>query len=144
MARFSALITLVVAISSSAFALEIWKFDQMSDQDQGEYIAELIVGAQKVLNDDRKPEFAEQVHKLFNTKDPEGNMSIGMTQFEIVLAKARLADLQRTKKAPGARRLEVEDAMIVALRKNGIELPTSFLTVAKDFKPKYPPKKLTE
>jgi hypothetical protein len=37
------------------------------------------------------------------------------------------------------RRLEVEDAMIVTLKKNGIDLAPSFLTFASGFRPKYPP-----
>jgi hypothetical protein len=36
--------------------------------------------------------------------------------------------------------LEVEDAMAVTLKKNGIELPDSFFTVASNFQPKLPPK----
>ena len=141
MSRLISILAFVISLSICASALPIWQFDKMADDDQDEYIADLIIGAEKVLKDDGKPELAEQVHKLFTTKDPQGNISIGMTQFEIVLAKARLADLQRSKKDPQARRLEVEDAMIVTLRKNGIELPPSFLAVAKDFKPKVPTKK---
>ena len=57
------------------------------------------------------------------------------------LARARVADAKRPANDPNARRLEVEDAMIVTLRKNGIELPPNFLTVASGFKPKLPLKK---
>ncbi|MGI0134749.1 MAG: hypothetical protein ACREBW_07325, partial [Candidatus Micrarchaeaceae archaeon] len=55
------------------------------------------------------------------------------------LDRARVADIKRVINNPSARRLEVEDAMIVTLRKNGIELPPEFLTVASNFQPKFPP-----
>ena len=41
---------------------------------------------------------------------------------------------------PSARRLEVEDAMFVTLKKNGIVLPESFMYVGDKFHPKFPSK----
>ena len=38
---------------------------------------------------------------------------------------------------PNDPRSEVEDAMAITLEANGIQLPDSFYTVAKDFKPKH-------
>jgi hypothetical protein len=61
-----------------------------------------------------------------------------MVQFELLLARARVADLERIKKDPRAIRLEVEHAMILTLQKNDIALPKSFMTVANAFKPKFP------
>jgi hypothetical protein len=98
-----------------------------------------VVGAQKVLKDEGRADLAEQVHKLFTTINPGSQISLGMGEFEMNLARARVADVKRIENDPNARRLEVEDAMIVTLRKNGIELPPSFLTVASGFKPKLPP-----
>jgi len=66
---------------------------------------------------------------------------IGSVEFERNLARARLADLRNLEKNPQAARLEVEDAMAVTLKKNGIALPTSFYTVASGFRPVLPPKK---
>jgi hypothetical protein len=64
-----------------------------------------------------------------------------MVEFERNLALARVFDADRVLKNPDARRLEVEDAMFVTLKKNDIILPKSFMTVMKDFKPKNPPRK---
>jgi hypothetical protein len=50
------------------------------------------------------------------TNAPDGNISIGMSQFMLDLAKARLADAQRALQDPNAHRLEVEDAMLVTLK----------------------------
>ena len=124
--------------TSAAQAMQIQQFDKMAGDDQDEYVAELIVGAQQVLKDAGSPDLAEQVHTLFTTKkNPADQISLGRAEFEANLARAREADVRRIEKDPGARRLEVEDAMIVTMRKNGIELPPSFLTVNKNFKPKH-------
>jgi hypothetical protein len=40
--------------SGAAQAMEIQQFDKMAGDDQDEYVAELIIGAQKVLKDARK------------------------------------------------------------------------------------------
>ena len=87
-----------------------------------------------------RPDLAEQVHRLFTQKDPEANVSTGMIQFDLSLAKARVTDLERKGKDPKATPLEVEHAMIVVFKKNGISVPKSFMSVMKDFKPKDPQK----
>jgi hypothetical protein len=130
----------VLLFSSAARAMEIWKFDKMADADQDEYVADLVVGAQKVLKDDGNPDLAKKARKLFLSIPAGDKISVGMGEFEINLARARVADLERVKKDPSASRLEVEHAMIVTLKKNDIVLPKSFMTVGKEFKPKHPPK----
>jgi hypothetical protein len=127
--------------TGAAQAMEIRQFDKMAGQDQDEFIAELVQGAEKVLTAEGKPDLAAQVSHLFTTNAPDGNISIGMSDFMLDLAKARLADAKRAAKDPKARRLEVEDAMAVTLQANHIELPDSFFTVNKDFKPKHAPQK---
>lgn len=128
-----------ILFSSAAQAMQIQQFDKMANQDQDEYVAELVLGAQKVLQDSGRPDLAQQVHTLFTTKDPQGDISVGMTEFEITLARARVADAANVTKDPNAARLEVEHAMIVMLKKNGVILPPSFMTVASNFQPKFPP-----
>jgi len=119
-------------------AMQIQQFDKMVEDDQAEYVSELIQGAEKVLTDEGRPDLAAQVSHLFTTNAPDGNISIGMSDFMLTLAKARLADAQRAEKKPSAHRLEVEDAMAVMLKKvHGIDLPQNFFTVNKNFKPKH-------
>jgi hypothetical protein len=43
-----------------------------------------------------------------------------MSRFMLDLAKAGLADAQRALEDPNAQRLEIEDAMAVTLKQNGI------------------------
>ncbi|HYM31911.1 MAG TPA: hypothetical protein VEU47_11455 [Candidatus Cybelea sp.] len=61
-----------------------------------------------------------------------------MTEFERTLALARVADAENLAKDHNARRLEVEHAMLATLKKNGIVLPRSFMTVGNGFRPKSP------
>jgi hypothetical protein len=124
-----------------AQAMQITQFDKMADQDQVEYIHELISGAEKVLTDEGRPDLATRVEQLFTTKnDPNDTDTMGMIEFERNLATLRVHDLKNAQKHPNDPRLEVEDVVILTLHKNGIELPDSFYTVAANFHPKFPPK----
>lgn len=127
--------------ASVAQAMEIRQFDKMADQDQADYIGDLIVGAEKILTDDGKPDLAAEVKHLFTTKDPGDADTIGMVEFERNLALARVTDTKNVEKNPKDPRLEVEDVMFVTLEKNHIDLPDSFFTVNKNFKPKHAPEK---
>jgi hypothetical protein len=123
-----------------AQAMQIVQFDRMADHDQDEYVADLIIGAQKVLNDSGDSVDAAKVHKLFEV-EPGAKSSEGMAEFEMTLARVRLKDTKNAIAHPESPRLEVEDAMALTLQINGIELPDAFFTVAKDFKPKFPAQK---
>ncbi len=137
---FAVLFSITLLLSVSLHAVEIQRFDKMAFPDQKEYVIELIEGAQKVLQEEGHPALAEKVGRLFTTKDSGGKVSIGMGQFQIALARARVVDAKNVAKDPKAERLELEDAMIVVMEYNGIQLPDSFFTVMKDFKPKHHPK----
>ena len=123
--------------TSGAQAMEIRQFDKMADRDQSDYINVLIDGAEKVLTDEGKPDQAAQVSHLFTTNDPGDEISIGMTEFIRNLAIVRANDAKHAIDHPNDPRLEVEDAMYLTLhlQKHPIDLPDSFFTVNKDFKP---------
>jgi hypothetical protein len=127
--------------TSAAQAMEIRQFDKMAVQDQGDYIQALVDGAQKVLTDQGHRDLAVKVDQLFTEVHQGDTMPLGMIEFEDNLARARVADARNVIKDPSTRRIEVEDAMAVTLKKNGIVLPQSFFTVAGGFKPKHSPEK---
>jgi hypothetical protein len=134
------LLALAAILSTSvAQAMEIEKFDRLAFQDQGDYIELLVDGAQKVLIDEGKRDLAAKVGELFTETLPGDKMPLGLVEFERNLALARVADAKRVEKDHNAPRLEVEHAMIVTLKKNGIILPKSFMSVGNNFKPKHPP-----
>jgi len=136
--RVVILLVLAGIVASPARAMQIQQFDKMADKDQTEYVVQLIEGARKVLRDSGRADWAEEVARLFTTDDPQSDISIGMTQFELLLARARVADLDRLRKDPNAVRLEVEHAMILMLQKNGIEVPKTMMHVMDRFKPQFP------
>lgn len=133
-------VALCAVLVAGAQAMEIRQFDKMADRDQAAYIGDLIVGAEKVLTDQHQSALAAQVKHLFTTRNPGDADTIGMIEFERNLARARLADAKRAEANSTARRLEVEDALFVTLKKNDIVLPDSFFTVNSNFRPKLPPK----
>jgi hypothetical protein len=122
-----------------AQAMTVVEYDKMAGDDQDEYVADLIIGAQNVLRDAGRADAALRVHDLFGKVHTGSQVPLGMGEFRMNLARARLADIKRVEANPSSRRLEVEDAMVVTLRKIGIELPKTFFDVGKNFKPKYPP-----
>ncbi len=142
-ATTSTLIAASVALllTSAAQAMEIQQFDKMAVQDQHDYVNALIVGAQKVLIDERRDDLAAQIQSLFTKIPPGDSISLGLEEFETNLAQARIFDAETHAKDHNAQRVEVEDAMAITLKKNKIELPDSFFTVARNFKPKHPPQK---
>ena len=126
-------------------AMEIRQFDKMADQDQGEYVGLLVQGAENVLTDEGRTDLSAQVNKLFLTTLSGDKMSLGMVEFERNLALARVADAERAEQDPKAHRLEVEDAMLVTLKRNNIPLSQDFIkhfrAVNSGFQPKHPPQK---
>jgi len=135
----AAFLSAAMLLSGAAQAMQIQQFDKMADQDQSDYVVGLINGAEKVLTDEGRPDLATQVEHLFTTKDPGDADVIGMVEFEVNLARVRVVDAKNAAKNPNAPRLEVEHAMILTLKDNGIILPPSFMTVNSGFKPKHSP-----
>jgi len=129
-----------LSVSAAAHAMEIRQFDKMDLHDQGDYVELLIRGAESTLTAAGRADEAAQVEKLFTIKDPGDRDSHGIIEFELSLAHAREADARRVLKDANAPRLEVEDAMAVMLKKNGIALPDSFFTVNANFHAKLPPR----
>ncbi|MGA2630772.1 MAG: hypothetical protein ABSG54_11220 [Terriglobia bacterium] len=127
-------------LTGAAQAMEIQQYDKMADQDQNEYVGDLVIGAEKVLTDEGRPDQAEQVRKLFTEIKPGDKIPVGVGEFEINLALARVVDAKRIAQDPNATRLEVEHALIVTLKKNGIILPQSIMHVGDNFHPRFPPK----
>jgi|SRR5277367_3272272 len=136
-----AVLSVAVLLSSAAQAMEIQQYDKMADRDQAEYVGLLVEGAEKVLTDEGRSDLATKTHQLIMTTPTGDKMSLLMTEFERNLALARVADANRAAQDPNARRVRVEDAMGVTLKKNGIDLPQSFFTINSNFRPKYPPQK---
>ena len=135
----TAVLSAAMFFSSAAQAMQIQLFDRMAAQDQQDYMTLLVDGAQKTLTDAGRADDAVKVHQLFTFIHQGDALSMGDDEFEGNLDNARVFDARRHLTDPTARRLEVEDVLVVTLKKHGITLPDAFFTVGSDFKPKYPP-----
>ena len=127
-----------LAGTATAQAMEIEQFDRLAIPDQGDYVALLLQGAQKILVDAGNHDLLAKLNKLFGEVRPGDEMSVGMIEFEANLANVRVLDAERYAKDHQAMRLEVEHAMALTLKRNGINLPSSFMHVADEFRPKQP------
>jgi hypothetical protein len=107
----AALLSASMLFAVAAQAVEIPQYDTMAIPDQGSYVALLIQGAEKTLTDERRPDLAAQVEKVFSTTLPGDQPTLGMVEFERNLARARVVDADGLLKDPKALRIEVEDAM---------------------------------
>jgi hypothetical protein len=128
--------------ASAAQAMEIEQYDKMSNDDESEYVALLVGGAEQAIKDEGRADLAAQVDHLFTTTDPGDAHTIGVVEFQMNLALAREADVKRAAQDPNAHRLEVEDAMLVTLKKNNILLSEDFIrafrAINSGFRPKLP------
>ncbi|HEY6618958.1 MAG TPA: hypothetical protein VIY68_05390 [Steroidobacteraceae bacterium] len=142
--RLAWLLSATVLFASAAQAREIRQFDKMTSQDRSDYVASLVIRAQKVLIAEGRRDLADQVDKLFSEIPGGDEIDLGMTEFMTNLARARVADAERAAQDPSAHRLEVGDAMLVTLKKNNIPLSQDFIkafrAVNNGFRPKFPPK----
>jgi hypothetical protein len=134
----SLMLSAALVVSAPAQAMEIQQFDKMASEDKGEYISQLVGGAEQVLKAEGRANLAARVETLFTTTEPGDQHTLGMVEFQLNLARARVTDAKNVEKTPSAQRLDVEDAFAVTLKKNHIDLPDSFFTVGRGFRPKYP------
>jgi hypothetical protein len=133
------LMSAAMVVFAPVQAMEIRQFDKMDDRDQGAYVGLLVQGAEKVLTDEGRTDLAAQINKLFLTRLGNDKMTLGMIEFERNLALTRLDDAKDHETKPNDPWLDVEDVMFLTLQKNHIDLPDSFFTVNRGFRPKYPP-----
>lgn len=139
----AAVLAATVFLSGAVQAMTIVQYDKMANEDEAEYVSRLVGGAIQAFNDEGRADLAAQVNHLFTTTLPGDKITVGVGEFQLNLARARVADAKRVEQNPNAHRLEVEDAMLVTLKKNGIPLSEDFIgafrAINKGFQPKLPP-----
>ena len=121
-----------------AQALEIYQYDRLAAQDQARFVSGLMRGAMDILTKTGHADQARKIAQLF----PDPDHATATAVFKAALAQERDADDKRAIVEPDATRLEVEDAMLELLKKDGIALPDSFYTVNRDFRARLPVKSL--
>lgn len=134
----AALLGLLIVSSNGARAMPIVEYDKMAVSDQSDFIAALIEGVQQLLLKRAQNGDAAKVHTLFTEIKPGNTIPTGMQEFETYLANVRVLDAERYARSHDVARLEVEQAMTLTLRRNGVSVPPGFMDVADGFRPKLP------
>jgi len=116
--------------------MSIYLFAKMKNDDQATYITSMVEGAAKMLKDQGQAAQSQKTLDLFGDAGKNG----GINQF---VANLKLVDAQNRRNAinPNNRHpvLQVEDAMELTLKDNGIIVPTSYLlTINQSFMPSAP------
>jgi hypothetical protein len=139
--KLNAFITVIVLFCScTARAMPIPEFSRMNDDDEATYVTALVEGAAALLKSQGHADQAQKAIALFNDPGKKG----GVNQLAINLKDLNTAN-NRHSDNPNNRvpELEVEDAMELTLKDNGIIVPVSYLrSINKDFSPTGPPRGL--
>jgi hypothetical protein len=127
-------LSVAVFFSTAAQAMEISQFDKMVKHDQGGYAGLLVQGTLNILKA-RNPQDAQKFYDLFSADAPGQKASNGIVQFKENLEICRQINKDNGND-PNKKPLEVEDALWLTLKNNGIIVPIEqLLEIGKDFKP---------
>ncbi len=118
----------VLCLPVSLSAMPYRQFDSMNTLDQAESIAVMVDTTQQVLSVSGGANYAAQIEQLFTTIEPGDSMSLGLVELESNVDRGRVFDDERFAKDPKARRLDVEDALFVTLKKNNIPMTTPIVS----------------
>ena len=124
-ARFATTFTLAVILifcQRQLWAIPFAQFDPMSNEEKAEFFAALMGATEAQLNDEGQAADVTKIEDLFTRIEPGDSLSLGMGEWEGNVDAARLADAKRYAVDHSAARLQVEVALIVTLKKNGIVL----------------------
>jgi hypothetical protein len=133
----STVLSAALLFTGAANAMQIPQFDKLAVDDQDTYVTLLAQGAAKGLYDHGDIKGGDKLVQLFN----DGSNTGGGAQFWKYLDEVRIMNKNnaadpKNKEPP----YEVEHAVALMLKNNGIIVPVSFLlTINKDFKPSSPP-----
>lgn len=119
--------------TGTAPAISIHDFARMKMDDQATYVTSLVEGSATMLKAQGQPDQAQKALALF--KDP--SKSGGLNQFVLKLKELEgLNNRNATNPNNRAPVYQIEDAMEMTLKNNGIIVPASFLlTINKNFTP---------
>lgn len=117
-----------LGMPSQGRALEIYKYDQMTDVAKNQYRAYLYVATIQLLQQQGRHDDAEKVRHLFNDPQGSNNMPLGMEQFYFDLQATRRVDQERAQE--GKKPLHIEHAFVMTLANNGIRISANDLARA--------------
>jgi hypothetical protein len=123
--------------TTAANAMPIPQFDKMAQSDRNDYRASLVEGAAKALNAHGDSQQARKLFALFTDQGENGGARQLAKNMGIFRELNKENAANPNNKEPV---YEVEHALALTLKDNGINVPVSvLLAINKDFKPKSPP-----
>ena len=117
-----------------ADAMTIREYDSMSEKDRVDYMTLLTDRSIDALNAEGKEDMAGKLYKFFVSMEKNGDVPLGVMAFYKNLETARNLDNKNYAQDSNSKRLHVEHAFILTLKKNGIDVPQNIMTIASDFK----------
>ena len=125
--------------TGAANAMQIPQFDKMAQSDKEGYSVLLVEGAADALDGHGNHEQSQKLIALFSVKGDNGGFYQLAKNLEAFREINKENAANPNNKDPV---YEVEHALFVTLKDNGINIPISvLLALGKDFKPKSPPSK---
>jgi len=115
-------LALVIALSFPSFvnAIGFDQFDRYNSAAQGACLANMVQMTKLALRNKGRSDLADQVDNLFTTTEPGDTSPLGIIEVIRNIDRARVADYKRLNQDRQARRIQVEDALFVTLKKNNI------------------------
>jgi hypothetical protein len=135
------LLLLIALGSGCARAMSFHDFIRMNDDDDATYVTALVEGTAKMLRANGQPDQASKLIAFFKDSSKQG----GVNQLAMNM-KAMNGLNNRNAINPNNRAhvYEVEDAMALTLKDNGIIVPVSTLfAINQNFRPAGPPRSVT-
>jgi hypothetical protein len=118
----SPLILFVLFSPLAARPVSFARFDKMPLEMQPEFVATMIDVTERTLREHGETAAADKMAPPFSNVLEGDTMPLGLVELERNIDRVRLFDLEGAQKDPKAERFDVEDALFVTLKKNGIEI----------------------
>ena len=136
-ARFASVLLAMILIGAGhAPAMDILFFARMALDDQATYITNLVTGSAKILRQTGHADQAAKTIALFKDASTHGGIHQLAANIKAMQSKNTL---NTTLAAPRGPTYDVEAAMQLTLRNNGIDLPLKSLeTINRSFAPSLP------
>jgi hypothetical protein len=136
-------VRVIAAILAASFlgagharAMEILYFARMALDDQSTYVSDLVIGSAKMLRATGHPDQAQKAIALFKDSTSHGGVSQLASNLKHLQQRNTI-----TQSVTNGRQThyDVEAAMQLTLRNNGIDVPLKFMeTINRNFSPSLP------
>ena len=127
------ILSIILLFPAPAQAMAFLDFAKMNNDDEATYVSLLIEGAAKMLQMHGQPDQARKTLELFKDTGPHSGVKQLALQMKRLNAINDRNAINPNNRAPV---YQVEDAMALTLKDNGIIVPVSYLlTVNQNFVP---------